>query len=209
MQKKDQVKDILFIVIVIFVNVITVYFIHWVYEGFFPKKITHVLDIIFYVAVVTSLLIYNITYVTKLYIIAKNNEIQCTNKHQMWFKRTKIINLISLILLSSAVLYGTHLRGSCFGCGNTLSCPKVETDAVNTLAAISSYFSEPGRTQLPTLDKLIKTENLRLNTGRDAVSIEGDLDYAVWVTVKDTIGRCPRGDYFTANMGGDFLGYWY
>ena len=42
-------------------------------------------------------------------------------------------------------------------------CGYAEGDAQNTLAALSSYFSEPNRTTLPTVAQLVTAEELSLN----------------------------------------------
>jgi prepilin-type N-terminal cleavage/methylation domain-containing protein len=80
-------------------------------------------------------------------------------------------------------------------------CGEAEHDAQNTLAALSSYFSEPDRTSMPSVAELGTTENLSLNnpTGNVALSEAGGV---FTVAVTDASGRCPRVATFTATMGG-------
>lgn len=85
-------------------------------------------------------------------------------------------------------------------------CSRAETDANNVMAALSSYFSEPGRTQLPTVGQLQSAENLSLNNA--SATFSGSLNAAVWVEVTDDSGRCPRGDSYNTSMGGTQDGYW-
>lgn len=205
MQQKDPSKDILEMAMVIAVNIITVSFIHWVYDGFFPNKSAHVIDISFYAVIVVNLLIYDFTYITKLYSIVKYYDIPWSNKFQRRFELFKIVNVISFVLLSSVVLYGTYLRGSCYGCGPRQSCSKAETDAQNILAALSSYYAEPDRTDVPSIEMLRISENLSLNN--EEAEIFGSATGTITVIIADTSKRCPRGNYFITDMGGN-VGYW-
>ena len=79
-------------------------------------------------------------------------------------------------------------------------CGYAEGDAQNTLAALSSYFSEPTRTQLPSIGELVTAEELSLNNMTDSVDLTENNGFIVVVT--DDSGRCPRGNTYTATMGG-------
>ena len=46
-------------------------------------------------------------------------------------------------------------------------CSRAEGDAQNVLAALASYFSEPGNTTLPSVADLRATEDLTLNEGNE------------------------------------------
>jgi len=85
-------------------------------------------------------------------------------------------------------------------------CQNTENDANNTLAAISSYYSEPDNTIAPGIDILISEENLSLNNSAGSVLIS-IVDNNFTVTVTNESGRCPRGTSFTATLGGD-KGVW-
>jgi prepilin-type N-terminal cleavage/methylation domain-containing protein len=87
-------------------------------------------------------------------------------------------------------------------------CSRAETDAKNVMAALSAYFSEPGRTQLPAITELQSAENLSLNNPSVVFTAGSNLDTEVWVQVTDDSGRCPRGDWYTTSMGGEAVGYW-
>ena len=55
-------------------------------------------------------------------------------------------------------------------------CGYAESDAQNTLAALSAYFSEPDRTTLPTIPDLIDTEDLSLNNTSISVDLTMNAD---------------------------------
>jgi prepilin-type N-terminal cleavage/methylation domain-containing protein len=78
-------------------------------------------------------------------------------------------------------------------------CGEAEHDAQNTLAAVSAYFSEPDRTNTPTIANLQALENLSLNNpGVNIAEAAG----VITVQVTDASARCPRAATFTATMGG-------
>jgi prepilin-type N-terminal cleavage/methylation domain-containing protein len=79
-------------------------------------------------------------------------------------------------------------------------CGYAEGDAQNTLAALSSYFSEPTRTALPSIGDLVGAEELSLNNATGSVTLTTANGFTV--TVTDDSGRCPRGDDYAATMGG-------
>jgi len=81
-------------------------------------------------------------------------------------------------------------------------CGYAEGDAQNTLAALSSYFSEPTRTQLPSVAELGTAEELSLNNNQNANSVNITTLNGFTVTVVDESGRCPRGTIYSASMGG-------
>jgi len=97
-------------------------------------------------------------------------------------------------------------------------CQNSESDAQNTIAAISSYFSEPDNTAMPGVTKLLDaTSNngadLSLNNDATHVSITPAAGVAaggatITVSVTDTSLRCPRGTYYTVTMGAATGGAW-
>ena len=79
-------------------------------------------------------------------------------------------------------------------------CSQMENDAENTLAAISSYFANPERTTLPTVDQLIKEEDLWTTY---PVKLEGDPEEDIIVTViNNGDNQCPKGKKYVVVMGG-------
>ena len=80
-------------------------------------------------------------------------------------------------------------------------CGYAENDAANTFAALSSYFSDPGHTAMPSVTVLISTEDLSLNSGNSATLTDNDTWYQV--TVDDGSDRCPRGSTYYSYMGSD------
>ena len=86
-------------------------------------------------------------------------------------------------------------------------CSAVETAAYYTMAALSSHFSHPNHTNIPTVEKLIEVEKLILEKDVKVV-IHGGIDDILMIVATDTTGRCPRGRHFTAYMGGNFADHW-
>ena len=91
---------------------------------------------------------------------------------------------------------------------NKAFCSKTETDAQNVLAALSSYFSEPNRTQIPTVDSLKSAEALALNNGSGSVTITENADDSITIQVDDDSTRCPRGGTYSAYMGTSAASGW-
>src|SRR5210317_995218 len=59
-------------------------------------------------------------------------------------------------------------------------CGYAEGDAQNTLAALSSYFSEPDRTTVPSdVQDLVDAEELSLNNATTSVAISTAAGYTV------------------------------
>jgi len=80
-------------------------------------------------------------------------------------------------------------------------CGQAEHDAQNTLAAISSWYSEPENIAVPGVQTLIDSADLSLNNPVANVAIAtaaGDIQ----VTVTDSTARCPRSTTYVATMGG-------
>jgi prepilin-type N-terminal cleavage/methylation domain-containing protein len=90
-------------------------------------------------------------------------------------------------------------------------CGFTEKDALSTLTALSSYFSESDRTSTPSIDDLINSENLSLNNTTGNVDISTTATSAVnevfAITVTDGSGQCPKGTTYKVTMGGG-QGYW-
>jgi len=80
------------------------------------------------------------------------------------------------------------------------TCARMESDAQNTFAAISSYFADPDRITLPTIDQLIEEEGLFTTF---PVKIEGDPEQDIIVSViNNGDAECPKGKKYVAVMGG-------
>jgi hypothetical protein len=203
MKPKDPCKDILVMAMVIVVNFITVSFIYWATEGFIQSHNALDIEIYYFAVVFINLLIYDITYIAKLYIIAKSYKVQWTKNRQMWFKRAKVINVISFVLLLSVMLNETNVRS-----GNTYHgpyCSLAECDAHSVFAAAASYWAVPGRTDIPSVKTLEDSEQLSLN---GHACLFGDVNSKIWVIVSDDTKKCPRGNYYLLSMGRDHNGFW-
>jgi len=81
-------------------------------------------------------------------------------------------------------------------------CQYAESDAQNTLTAITSYFAEGDRTSTPTVANLVALEHLSTNNAVGSVSISGASNTTITVTVTDDSTRCPRGSTYFVTMGG-------
>jgi hypothetical protein len=75
----------------------------------------------------------------------------------------------------------------------------MESDAQNTLAAVSSYFADPDHTNLPTFDQLVEGEDLWTTF---PVKIEGDPNEEIIVTVIDDRDECPKGKEYVSSTEG-------
>ena len=101
-----------------------------------------------------------------------------------------IIGILAAIAIPNFIAY----RDKAF-------CGYAEGDAQNTLAALSSYFSEPDRTTVvDDVQDLVDAEELSLNNLTTSVALTTANGYTV--TVQDDSTRCPRGSQYSATMGG-------
>jgi prepilin-type N-terminal cleavage/methylation domain-containing protein len=72
---------------------------------------------------------------------------------------------------------------------NKSYCSTAEADARGTASAISDYFSEPDHTMLPAWADL---SGFQPKNGTGNISITGDPNGTIVVTVTDASNRCPR-----------------
>jgi prepilin-type N-terminal cleavage/methylation domain-containing protein len=107
-----------------------------------------------------------------------------------------IIGILAAIAIPNFIAY----RDKAF-------CSRAEQDAQSILAALSSYFSEPDHTTIPSITDLQGTEGLTLNN-TDASLAENGTNEVVTVTVTDESGRCPREFAYSAFMGTTTQGGW-
>ena len=85
--------------------------------------------------------------------------------------------------------------------GSVMTCQRMESDAHNTLAAVSSYFSNPDHSNLPSFDQLAEKEGLETTF---PVKLEGDPTEEIIATVIDHNDECPKGKkYVASNLGID------
>ena len=105
----------------------------------------------------------------------------------------------------------------------------LEGEANNIAAAISSYFSEPTRTQIPTIIDLVNSEDYVLLENRDSkykklveesefsvAIVDGDVN-EIPIVVSSKEGRCPfqkgecpwsKGEVYVLKMGSGDNGVW-
>lgn len=120
------------------------------------------------------------------------------------FRRLILILPLFLLII---VIIGTNFIA--YGPGGRSLCSYAEEDAKNVLAALASYFSEPGNMRIPSIATLQSVEGLSLNNENPVPTIwppEGSNLYSApatfQVTVFDNPNRCPLGSTFTATIDG-------
>ena len=107
-----------------------------------------------------------------------------------------IIGILAAIAIPNFIAY----RNKAF-------CAKAETDAQSILAALSSYFSEPNRTTVPSIAELVSTEELVINQGNTGVDPVENADGSYTIAVTTT-NKCPRGTTYTTYMGSSTTPGW-
>mgnify|MGYP005860538309 CR=1 FL=1 len=119
--------------------------------------------------------------------------IKLTNKKGFTLIELMIVIAIIGILAAIAIPNFIAYRDKAY-------CSKAETDAQTVVAAISSYFSDPQHTMIPTSGDLKTLENLMLNPGNGVtISQAGTTSSYTEVAISDGSGRCPRAADGTKN----------
>lgn len=106
----------------------------------------------------------------------------------------------------------------------------LEGEANNIAAAIASYFSDPSRTQVPSISDLVNSEDYVLLENRDSkykklveesefsiAILDGDVnEIPIMVSSKEgkcpfEKGRCPwsKGEVYVLKIGSSFSGEWH
>ncbi len=132
--------------------------------------------------------------------IIKNPE---KNNKKKGFPLGDWIIIISTIFCASLIAFIVILPKivwSVTGPPEISPCAKVETDAQSTLVALVSYFSETDKNEMPTVQDLMKSEDLTIDKN-STVIIDGPKD-SIRVTVIENKNRCGKGIIFEVNMGG-------
>ena len=80
------------------------------------------------------------------------------------------------------------------------ACSRMETDAKSTIAALVDYYSDPDHMALPSVEQIIEETGLSLY---NSVTIEGDPQKVIVVTVTDDSAKCPKGKKMAALFGGE------
>ena len=117
------------------------------------------------------------------------------------------LSLISLIVIIFPMFYSSPYRPQ--HCKS-----QFESEANKVLMALSSYFSEPSRTQIPSIDDLVNLAGYILPENREIIGkddnvkesdllvfISDDADGDIVVEVTSIRGKCPQGKSYMLGMG--------
>jgi hypothetical protein len=103
-------------------------------------------------------------------------------------------------------LYWPSISGVLFGIyfeftqkKSETACREMETDAYSTMMALADYYSDPHHITLPSVEQLIEKNGLSLYY---SVTMEGDPEEDILITVIDDSAECPKGKKLTALFGG-------
>ena len=121
-----------------------------------------------------------------------------------------------LVLASFSIFFGYIVPNwpepECSGRGGKAYCSPCEQDAINVMASLASYFSEPENMRVPTVEVLISSADLSLNNPVENVILfpepgKSAQKQTISVRVIDDTECCPRNNAYIATMGGG-VGYW-
>lgn len=143
---------------------------------------------------------------TNLHINKIKKNTQSKSKKKGPQKEAVLLSIVFLIIL----YIGAHSLGF-FKYGpaeEVKSCGKIETDALNAIAALGSYLADPANGEVPTFEDLVTHENLSISK-YSTVIIDGPLD-RIRITVIDKKRKCIRGNkYMVYRDRGEWRGEWY
>jgi hypothetical protein len=85
------------------------------------------------------------------------------------------------------------------------NCDRAERDADNISYALASYYSDPERTDVPSVETLKKLKDLSLN---GVGYIFGSSPYDIIIITSSEPKRCGRGKYHVRRDMGKLWGEW-
>ena len=104
-------------------------------------------------------------------------------------------------------LYWPSISGVLFGIyfeftqrRSVTACTEMKADAYNTMMALADYYSDPHHMALPSVEQLTEKHGLSLYY---SVTMEGDPEEDILITVIDDSAKCPKGKKLTASFAGE------
>ena len=141
-------------------------------------------------------------YIDKIIKNPKKKSKKKGNTSEHWATKSFCILFVAFCMYTVLFLILPILGYDFFGV-NESTCSAIESDAQNTHAALASYFSEPDKDEVPTLQDLVESEGYYINKNHTVI-VDGTID-RIRVTVIDNKGKCPRGKKYVLEMGEDWL----
>ena len=123
--------------------------------------------------------------------------IRLNGKNSKGFTLIELMIVIAIIGILAALAIPNFIAYR-----NKAFCVQAENDAQNTLAALSSYYTDPDHTGVPDTHDLIDTEDLSLNNDSLDVAVTGTVTSIITIIVTDGSNQCPRENVYRATMGG-------
>jgi prepilin-type N-terminal cleavage/methylation domain-containing protein len=129
------------------------------------------------------------------HFLGGNNMLRKLTNNKKGFTLIELMIVIAIIGILAAIAIPNFISYR-----NKSYCSQAESDARGVAAAISDFYSDPNNTRLVTTADL---SGFEAKNGIAAVTIAGNPNTTMTVTVSDTTGRCPRGTTYQLSLPAD------